>query len=63
MASSKHQKQSLCFYNLKVFASTLRSMDLKAEHGFDGPITRARAKKMVNEAQTETEMQLRDEMN
>jgi len=28
-------------------------MDLEVEHGFDGPIIRARAKQMVNEAQSE----------
>ena len=33
----------------------LRSLDLKEEHGFDGPIPRAGAKQMVNEAQSEIE--------
>ena len=33
----------------------VKSMDLEAEHGFDGPITRARAKEMVNEAQFKME--------
>ena len=33
----------------------LKSMDLEAKHGFDGPITRTHAKQMVNEAQFEME--------
>ncbi|KAL5137780.1 hypothetical protein HKD37_10G028098 [Glycine soja] len=33
----------------------LRSMNLEAERVFDGPITRAHAKKMVNEAQSKME--------
>ena len=33
----------------------LRSMDLEAKYGFDGPITRVLAKQMVNEAQSKME--------
>ena len=33
----------------------LRSLDPEAEHGFDGPITRAPTKKMVNEGQSKME--------